>query len=235
MDKPAAIQVKNLLKRFGTTTAVANVSFSVPTGDIYALIGENGAGKTTIIKMMTGLTLPDQGTISLFGHDVATHPLQAKKTFGYISDNPTVYGHLTGREFFYFAGSLRGMHEHAVKKRISELLPVFDLTDLIDSPMSDHSRGNRQKIAFIASLLATPRLIIIDEPIVGLDPDSIEIFGRTLQAYVKDGGTVFFSTHILSFAEKYATRAAVIHKGVLTKEMDIRPGTNLTKLYHDQP
>lgn len=232
MNKQTAIQAKNLVKKFGESTAVNNVSFTVFFGDIYALIGENGAGKTTIIKMMTSLYKPDAGSISLFNHNVEEDPEHAKKTFGYVSDNPTVYGHLTGREFFYFAGRLREMNEELIKKRIEELLPLFLLNDIIDSPMSDYSRGNRQKIAFISSLLANPQIIIIDEPIVGLDPDSIEIFGKTLQKFVKEGGTVFFSTHILSFAEKYATKAGVIHKGILKKEIEINKTTNLNELYH---
>jgi len=232
MNKQTAILAKNLVKKFGESTAVSNVSFTVLTGDIFALIGENGAGKTTIIKMMTSLYTPDSGSISLFSHDIEKDPEQAKKTFGYVSDNPTVYGHLTGREFFYFAGRLRGMSEELIKKRVEELLHLF-LLEHIDSPMSDYSRGNRQKIAFISSLLDNPQIIIIDEPIVGLDPDSIEIFGKTLQKFVKEGGTVFFSTHILSFAEKYATKVGVIHKGVLKKEIEINKTTNLNELYHN--
>lgn len=232
MDIENSIEVKSLVKKFGNLTAVHDVSFTVSPGQIYALIGENGAGKTTVIKMMTTLYAPDSGSITLCGHSVAVHPDKAKTTFGYVSDNPTVYGHLTASEFFYFTGKLRGMEEAIIKKRVEELLPLFFLNGLIFSPMSDYSRGNRQKVAFIASLLSHPKIIIIDEPIVGLDPDSIEIFGSSLQKFAHEGGTVFFSTHILSFAEAYATRAGILHKGVLKKEIDITSATNLNELYH---
>jgi len=232
MNSPIAIEVKNLIKRFGETVVVNDVSLSVSQGEIYALIGENGAGKTTMIKIMTNLYVPDAGTVRLFGHNICTESESAKKLFGYISDNPIVYGHLTGREFYFLAGRLRGMSIVEIEKRITELMPVFTLEELIDSPMSDLSRGNRQKIAFIACLLAKPKLIIIDEPIVGLDPDSIEIFGNTLQRFVKDGGTVFFSTHILSFAEQFATRAGIIHHGIFKGEIRIEKTTNLNDLYH---
>lgn len=227
-----AITISQLTKSFSGHPAVNNLTVQVNQGEIFALVGENGAGKTTLIKTMVGLYQPDKGEIKLFNNSIVDQPEKTKACFGYVSDNPTVYDYLTGREFLRLTGRLRKMTKTAVEKKSDELLAIFHLDQLIDQPMADYSRGNRQKVAFLSAILSQPPLLIIDEPIVGLDPDSIDIFGQNLKKFAEQGGTVFFATHILSFAQKWASRAGIIHKGVLKKDIVLSSQTNLEDLYH---
>ena len=226
-----AIKVENLSKNFGRLTAVSSVNLKIRVGEIYALIGPNGAGKTTLIKMIVGLLSPDSGYVSIFDHNIIKQPEEAKKLFGYISDNPTAYDFLTGKEFLFLTGSLRMMKKETINKRINELVNLFPLKNIINQPMSEYSRGNKQKLAFLAALLAQPKIIIIDEPIVGLDPDSIKIFINTLKEFAKNGGTVFFATHILSFAQACASRCGIMREGKIVAEKDIKKDTKLEAIY----
>lgn len=230
-----AIETNNLTKIYKSREigfeAVSNVSLKVFPGDIFALIGPNGAGKTTLIKMLVGLIKNDKGHFSIFGHNLSKEPEETKNNFGYIPDNPTVYEYLSGMEFLYFTGTLRGLSQDKIKARITELMKIFPLKEIIHQPMAEYSRGNRQKLAFLAAIISKPKLLIIDEPIVGLDPSSINILGKQLKKYIEEGGTVFFVTHILSFAQDYATRVALMNKGKLIKEERIREGETLDKLY----
>jgi len=226
-----AIKVENLSKNFGQLAAVSSVNLKILRKEIYALIGPNGAGKTTLIKMMVGLLSPDSGYVSIFGHDIIKQPEEAKKLFAYISDNPTAYDYLTGKEFLFLTGSLRMMKKEIINKRVNELLNLFPLKNIINQPMSEYSRGNKQKVAFLAALLARPKIIIIDEPIVGLDPDSIKIFINTLKEFAKNGGTVFFATHILSFAQACAHRCGIMREGKIVAEKDIKKDTKLEAIY----
>lgn len=229
-DKPA-IKVEDLSKSFAEVKAVSHVSFSVAKKEIYALIGPNGSGKTTLIKMIIGLLLPDSGESALFGYNIQESQVEAKKIFGYISDNPDAYLYLTGREFLTLTGSLRTIEKETLCQRIKELIKLFPLEDVIDKPMAQYSRGNRQKVAFLAALLPKPKLLIIDEPVVGLDPTSIEIVGKALREFAAEGGTVFFATHTLSFAQNYATKVGVMYEGKLIDEKKISSNVSLEQLY----
>jgi ABC-2 type transport system ATP-binding protein len=229
--KEPAIQTENLTKKFGTFTAVSQVNLNIQQGEIYALIGPNGAGKTTLIKTIVGLLSADSGYASIFGHDISQKPEEAKSFFSYISDSPTAYNYLTGREFLVLTGSLRKMKKQKITDRIKELIHLFPIKNVIDQPMSEYSRGNKQKVAFLAALLPESKLIIIDEPIVGLDPDSINIFSNTLKNFTKNGGTVFFATHILSFAQTCATRVGIMRLGKVVVEKNIEKDTKLETLY----
>lgn len=231
LDKTLAIKTDNLSKKFGRLVAVSGVNLNIKTGQIYALIGPNGAGKTTLIKMIVGLLAPDSGSVSIFNLDISQQPEEAKRLFSYISDNPTAYDYLTGREFLFLTGSLRTMKRQEIMDRIDKLINLFPITEVIDQPMSEYSRGNKQKLAFLASLFAQPKLIIIDEPVVGLDPDSIKIFGQRLRRFAKKGGTVFFVTHILSFAQLYADRVGIMVKGKIKAEREVKKGEEVERLY----
>jgi len=199
-------------------TAVDNVNLSVNEGELYALIGPNGAGKTTLIKLLVGLLIPTAGSAAIAGFDVASWPLSAKKEIGYVPDDPSAYDYLTGLEFLMLTGRLRGMKEGEVKKRIEALMPLFPIADVVPTPMAQYSRGNKQKVAVLAALMTKPKILLIDEPIVGLDPASIDILGETLVKYARKGNTVFFVTHILPFAQKYARRVGIMKDGAITKE-----------------
>ncbi|OGG04847.1 hypothetical protein A2Z33_06090 [Candidatus Gottesmanbacteria bacterium RBG_16_52_11] len=224
------VEIRNLTKTFGTFIAVDSVNLSVGKGERYALIGPNGAGKTTLLKMLVGLLLPGSGNAAICGHDIVREPLAAKKHFGYVSDDPSAYDYLTGSEFLTMTGRLRGLAGAELDKRIARLVPLFPISGILRQSMTRYSRGNKQKIAFLASMLAEPELLIIDEPIVGLDSASIDTMGKTLVDYAARGNTVLFVTHILDFAQKFAGRVGVMHMGRITKELSINKSIKLGNL-----
>lgn len=225
-----AITTKNLTKRFGSFTAVDRVNINVKPGEIYALIGPNGAGKSTFIKMLVGLLIPDGGSASVAGFDVTNRPISAKSETGYVSDDPSPYDYLTGLEFLMLTGRLRGLKEAAVKNRIGTLTGLFPISEIISTQITRYSRGNKQKIAILAALMTEPKVLIIDEPIVGLDPASIDILGSVLETYAQKGNAVLFATHILEFARKYAKHVGVMKAGSIVKETDVSRNQSLEKL-----
>lgn len=226
-----AIEMHTLSKYFGTIKAVSDVNLKIQKGEIFALIGPNGGGKSTLIKLLVGLLYPTTGSALVFGYEIVSQPEEAKSLFGYVSDEPTAYGYLSGMEFLAMTGNLRGIPPSTLKKRIEDLKTLFPLGDIIHERMGSYSRGNRQKLAFLAAILSEPKLLIIDEPIVGLDPASIEILGDTLTKFAKSGGTVFFATHILSFAKAYASRVGLMHHGQIITEQEIKESTSLDHIY----
>lgn len=228
---PASVTISIISKRFGDKQALKSVDLKLTPGDIYALIGPNGSGKTTLIKIMVGLLGPDLGSINLFGNDIVKHPEEAKRTFGYVSDLPLGYEYLSGLELLYLSASLKGISKKEGVKQIKDLKNLFPIADFIDQPMAHYSRGNLQKVAFLAALIGSPKLLVIDEPIIGLDPDSINIFGKKLSEFGKQGGTVFFATHTLSFAGRFADRYGVLKEGKLVAEGKIKATTNLEHIY----
>jgi ABC-2 type transport system ATP-binding protein len=229
----AAIETEGLTRDYGKVRAVDNVNIKIKAGEIYALIGPNGAGKTTLIKMLVGLLRPTRGVAKICGFDINKESMGAKRSFGYVPDNPLVYDYLTGYEFLNMTGALRGVKEQEIKKRVSELTDIFPLKDILFQKMGTYSRGNRQKTAFLASIISKPEVLLIDEPISGLDPTSITAFGETLKKYVKDGGAVFLATHILSFGQKYADRVGAMDNGKIKKETPVNAEHNLEKIYKE--
>ena len=226
-----AIETRNLSKYFGQIKAVSDINLKIPEGEIHALIGPNGAGKSTLIKLLVGLLASSNGWSKVFEYDISSQPEEAKRMFGYVSDDPTAYGYLTGSEFLELTGNLRRIPSSKLKKRIKELTLLFPLGDIIHERMGSYSRGNRQKLATLAALIAQPKLLIIDEPIVGLDPASIKILGTTLAEFAKGRGTVLFATHILSFAQMYAKRVSLMHEGRIINQERITSSTLLENIY----
>jgi ABC-2 type transport system ATP-binding protein len=210
------LEVKNLSKQFNSLQAVKDVSFKVKPGEIFALIGPNGSGKTTIIKTIAGLLKPSAGGILVDGHDVVAEPVKAKRIVGYIPDEPTVWPHFSGEEFLHFSGALYGVKEQERTKQIPKFLDIFDLAGLKEGAFEDYSRGNKQKFAILAALLHSPQLLLIDEPIVGLDPTSAEIAKRKFREFAQAGGAVLMVTHTLPVAEEIAGTIGVLDAGVLT-------------------
>jgi ABC-2 type transport system ATP-binding protein len=221
--------IQNLSKRFGSSAdgvaVVRNVNISVGSGEIYALVGPNGAGKTTLLKMVVGLLKPDSGSVRICGHDSMENPRESKNHFGYVPDEPSGYDFLSGMEFLVFTGKLRGMDSDAIGARIRHLETLFPLADALARPMSEYSRGVKQKVLILAALMTAPEILIIDEPIVGLDPASIGSLGNLFTAYAAGGHAVVFVTHILEFALKYATRAGVMKAGALMRDIPINKST----------
>lgn len=212
------IELRNVTKKFGSFTAVDNISLKIEEGQFFGFLGPNGAGKTTTIKMLTGLYEPTSGTCLVNGHDVHRKPLSAKRSFGYVPDQPFLYEKLTGREFLQFVGGLFNMPAEDVQKRIGELMDVFEIDHFIDKRGEEYSQGMRQRIVLSAALLHNPRVLIIDEPIVGLDPRSARLVKDTLKRKTKEGLTVFMSTHLLEIVEELCDRIAIIKDGRIIYE-----------------
>ncbi len=209
------IEIKKLTKRFGKTVAVNNLTLSVPEGEFFAFLGPNGAGKTTTLKIIAGLLRPTSGEVFVGGYAMSSRAMAAKRLISYVPDIPYVYEKLTGREFLYFIGELYKMDRGYYKKEIENLLGLFHMQEYGDFLMESYSHGMRQKIVISAALLHNPRLIIIDEPMVGLDPRSVRLVKDILNDRAKKGTTIFMTTHTLSLAEEVADRIGIIHKGKL--------------------
>lgn len=195
--------------------AVKDLNLHIPQGEIFAFLGPNGAGKTTTIKLLTGLLKPTSGKVLIGGYDIQKDYIQGKKLIGYVSDRPFLYEKLTGREFLQFIGDLHGVEGTLLKKRREELLELFDLISYEDHLIEDYSHGMRQKLILCAALLPGPKVLIMDEPMVALDPRSARLLKDTLRKEASRGTTVFLSTHTLSLAEELAHRIGIIHRGNL--------------------
>lgn len=209
------LQVDNLNKTFGDFQAVADVSLSVDTGEIFGFLGPNGAGKTTTIKMLAGLLKPDSGQIHIQGHDLAAAAEQCKALTGYIPDRPYLYEKLTADEFLEFIASLYKVPEEQFERNVHRLLDVFDLTDWRHHLIESFSHGMRQKLIITASFMLEPPLIIVDEPMVGLDPKSARIVKELFKKHAQQNGAVFLSTHSLEVAEELCDRIAIIMHGAI--------------------
>jgi ABC-2 type transport system ATP-binding protein len=212
------LEFKNVSKTFGKLTAVKDLSFVVRPGEIYGLIGPNGSGKTTTLKMIAGLYRPTEGAVFIQGNDVVEASARAKEHIGYIPDEPNAYDRLTGREFLQFVGELFDMDRKLRDTRIEELLGEFGIHDLAGGLFGSYSRGTKQKMSIIAAFLHEPELILIDEPMVGLDPASARIVKRMLADYAKDGGAVLLSTHTLPVADEICDKFGMLKEGVLDVE-----------------
>lgn len=207
------LQVDRLTKRFGDTVAVDGISFAVSAGEIFGFLGPNGAGKTTTIKLLTGLLRPTAGRALLGGFDIATHPVEAKRLFGYVADEPQLYGKLTAVEFLSFIGDVYGLDENYKRKRIFELLDLFELSRESGDLLESYSHGMKQKVALSAALLHEPKIYLLDEPTVWLDPKSARLLKDILRAITRAGGAVFMSTHIMEIAQALCDRVAIIDGG----------------------
>ena len=206
------IRLRGLTKRFAAVTAVNGIDLDVGRGEIFGFLGPNGAGKTTTIKMLVGLLAPTSGTVLLDGVNVVAEPIRAKQFIGFIPDRPYIYSKLTGAEFLEFIAGLYDMGDDWPRRK-DNLLRLFDLTDWAGELVDGYSHGMRQRLILCAALLHRPKIIIVDEPMVGLDPKGARLLKRVFQEYVAQGNTVFMSTHTLEVAEELCDRIAIIHQG----------------------
>ncbi len=209
------IELIHLSKKYGSKQAVDDLSLSIAAGELFAFLGPNGAGKTTTIKMMCGLLFPTSGTIRVAGFDLATHGQDARRLVSYVPDTPFLYERLTGREVLHFIGDMYGMPRERKLSRIDEMIDLFSLGKFIDDLTQHYSHGMRQRTVFAAALLHEPRVLIVDEPTVGLDPRSIRMLKDLLRQQAKGGTTVFLSTHSLDIAQELAERIGVVAQGKL--------------------
>ncbi len=207
------LQIKNLTKKFGSFAAVNSINLQIEKGELYGFLGPNGAGKTTTIKMIAGLYSPTGGTISINGIDITKSPIKAKSIIGYIPDQPFLYDKLTGREFLYFSGGLYNLDKDFLHEKIEELINQLNIKDWIDKRTEEYSLGMRQRITFASAFLHSPKLLLVDEPMVGLDPQSAVVIKKILKEKAGDGAAIFMSTHSLSVAEEICDKIAIIKDG----------------------
>ena len=208
------IEIKNVSKTYNDNIkAIDNLNLKINDGEIVGFIGLNGAGKTTAIKMMTGILVPDTGTITINGYDIVKDSLKAKQIIGYIADNPDMFLKLTGTEFINFIADIYKVPVTIRKKRIKLFGERFGLSDVLDKPMQGYSHGTRQKMMVVAALVHDPAVWILDEPLIGLDPTSAFELKKMMREHADKGNAVFFSTHVLEVAEKLCDRIAIIDKG----------------------
>ncbi len=209
------IEARNLTKRYGDKVAVDNVSFSVYGGEVFGFLGPNGAGKTTTIKMIVGLLQPTSGTVHVAGYDVQTQSRLAKASCGYVPDTPNLYAKLTGRELLRFVGDLYDLDRKQSARRLEELLRMFELTNAAEDTVDSYSHGMQQKTSLAAALMHDPRVLVLDEPTVGLDPKSARLIKDILRQLADRGAAIMLSTHILEIAERMCDRIGIINKGQL--------------------
>jgi len=209
------IRLENVSKKYGNFAAVSNLDLEVRPGELFGFLGPNGAGKTTTIKMITGLLKPSAGKVFIAGHDLEREPLAAKRVIGYIPDRSFLYDKLTGREFLHFMGGLYRMADGHCHDRAGELLELFELDPWQNELIESYSHGMKQKLIMAAALLHRPRLIVVDEPMVGLDPKSARMVRAIYREWVAQGGTVFMSTHTMEIAETMCDRIGIVNEGKL--------------------
>jgi len=213
--EPAMIQLDHLIKKFGDLTAVNDVSLTIGRGEFFAMLGPNAAGKTTTIKLLTGLMKPTSGSARIAGFDIQAQPLEARRRMAYVPDFPFLYDKLTAWEFFRFTGQLFQLDAARIEKNAQELVARFHLGDFADRALEGLSHGTRQRVAIVSALLHDPEVFVIDEPMVGLDPQHGRIVKDVLKERSLAGMTVLVSTHQLSIAEEMADRIGIIHDGKL--------------------
>jgi ABC-2 type transport system ATP-binding protein len=207
------IELKNLTKKYSTLIAVDHINLEVSRGEIMGFLGPNGAGKTTTIKMMAGILAPTEGTAIIGGYDITKEPLEAKRITGFIPDRPFIYEKLTGEEFLTFIGRLYNLDGGTMNIRRGKLLELFELDQWKDEPVESYSHGMKQRLVMAASLLHNPKVVIVDEPMVGLDPKAAKMVKRIFRQIASDGACVFMSTHTLEVAEETCDRIAIIMQG----------------------
>jgi ABC-2 type transport system ATP-binding protein len=204
------IRIEGLTKHYGSFVAVDHISLHVPRGVLYGCLGPNGAGKTTTLRMIAGILRPTDGRVLLGGDDIHLVPIVAKQRLGYIPDRPFVYDKLTGAEFLRFVAGLYGQDGDVVERRIAELLDVFELSSWKDELVESYSHGMRQKLIISSALIHRPEVIVVDEPMVGLDPKAARLLKDIFRQFVSKGGTVLMSTHTLEVAEAMCDQIAIM-------------------------
>ncbi|WP_028781915.1 ABC transporter ATP-binding protein [Thalassobacillus devorans] len=209
------ITINNVTKEYAGKTAVKNLDLVVPDGKIFGFLGPNGAGKSTTIKMITGILPIDEGTITVNGHDIASHPMKAKKTFGYVPDSPDIFLRLKGIEYLNFIGDIFEIPKNIREEKIEHLTKSFGIFEALDDHIQTYSHGMRQKVVVSGVLLHDPDVWILDEPLSGLDPKSSFTLKEMMREHAAKGNTVFFSTHVLEVVEQLCDEVAIINKGRL--------------------
>lgn len=207
------LSIRSVTKRFGSLTAVDGISLEIPPGEVHAFLGPNGAGKTTTIRMISGLLKPDAGIIAVDGHDVVSDGVAARRKLAYVPDEPYLFERLTGREFLDFTARIYGLERSVFADRLAECDGLFNLSGFWDRLAEGYSHGQRQRVVLAAAWMHRPRLLIVDEPLVGLDPKHIRVALDLFRRLASEGGAVLMSTHTLATVEGSCDRVTVVDKG----------------------
>ena len=211
------LKIEHLTKAFGDKLAVDDLTLHIAPGEIYGFIGHNGAGKTTTLRSVAGIQQFDKGEILIAGHSVRTEPLECKRVLAYIPDNPDLYDFMSGIKYLNFIADVFGVGADERAERIRRWAGEFELTDDLAQPIAAYSHGMKQKLAIISAWLHEPKLILMDEPFVGLDPKAAHIIKGMMREHCAGGGAIFFSTHVLEVAEKLCDKVAIIRRGKLVR------------------
>ena len=211
------LRIEHLTKTFGEKKAVDDLSLHIFPGEIYGFIGHNGAGKTTTLRSVVGIQAFDKGEILIDGVSILRDPLACKRKLAYIPDNPDLYDYMTGIQYLNFIGDIFGVEPEERKNRIHNYAERFELTADLAQPVASYSHGMRQKLAVISAWLHEPKLVLMDEPFVGLDPKAAHLLKQMMRELCNEGGAIFFSTHVLEVAEKLCDKVAIIRRGKLVR------------------
>ena len=228
------IEIKNVTKKYGNKKALDNVSFKVEDGDIFAFIGHNGAGKTTLIKSIVGIHDFDEGDILIDGMSIKDKPVECKKLMAYVPDNPETYEHMKAIDYINFICDMYDVDKETRERNIKKYAKLFEMEDKLGDTIDSYSHGMKQKVVLISALAHNPKILIMDEPFVGLDPKAVFDIKEVLNEMIKDGKIVFYSTHILDVAEKLCSRVAIIKNGKLIKSgnmKEIKGDKSLEKVF----
>jgi len=235
----SAIDVSHLTKAYGSTVALNDVTLAVSTGEVRGLLGPNGSGKSSLMKTIMGLTKPSYGSIQVLGHDVRTNPMEIKKIVGYVPESPRLYEFLTATEYLDFIADVRGIPYEQKRERITRFVDALDLEGKQGDMISSYSQGMKQKVAIIGALLHRPRVLLMDEPLNGLDPKSARLVKELIHGLAREGVSVMFSTHILEIAEAICDKLTILQGGKILAEgtsKDLRenaglPGSGLEDVF----
>lgn len=228
------LHIQHLTKRYGQKLAVDDLSLHIAPGEIYGFIGHNGAGKTTTLRSVAGILPFEAGEITIAGSSIRTQPLLCKRQLAYIPDNPDLYDYMTGAQYLSFIADVFGVETAQRQTRIRQYAAVFELSDDLSQPIAAYSHGMKQKLSIIAAWLHQPRLILMDEPFVGLDPKASHSLKQMMRQVCDEGGAIFFSTHVLEVAEKLCDKVAIIRGGRLIRcgtVEEVRGDTSLESVF----
>ena len=228
------LRIENLTKTYGEKRAVDNLSLRIAPGEIYGFIGHNGAGKTTTLKAVVGILQFDKGEVFIKGESIRKNPLACKQKIAYIPDNPDLYEFMTGIKFLNFIADIFGVPEEKRQERIRKYADLFEMTENLAQPIASYSHGMKQKLAIISAWIHEPKLIIMDEPFVGLDPKAAHILKQMMREVCDEGGAIFFSTHVLEVAEKLCDKVAIIRNGQLIQSgtmQDVKGDDSLEEVF----
>lgn len=228
------LRIENLTKTYGEKRAVDNLSLHIAPGEIYGFIGHNGAGKTTTLKAVVGILQFDKGEVFIKGESIRKNPLACKQKIAYIPDNPDLYEFMTGIKFLNFIADIFGVPEEKRQERIRKYADLFEMTENLAQPIASYSHGMKQKLAIISAWIHEPKLIIMDEPFVGLDPKAAHILKQMMREICDEGGAIFFSTHVLEVAEKLCDKVAIIRNGQLIQSgtmQEVKGDDNLEEVF----